>query len=162
MFGRKSKSGSIRVSDVKLDEYITTVLTGIANGVKSADQQMRDAGSGSIYVGNISTHSDECVKVGLLKSDTQDNKSGPVLAIQFEVSVAVQDAKSTSLTASLGAGANQLSLVTFDGSIDTGRTHGSATVASQRLRFTIPLSMGSVAQQAVVADRHPAARAAGS
>ncbi|OBT08571.1 hypothetical protein A9264_04880 [Vibrio sp. UCD-FRSSP16_10] len=151
MFGKKQQKEE---SSLSLKDYISNVVAEIGEGAYLANEALQENGHGSVYLDNLTTRGQDLIHVGLLKSDTQDEKSKPIIAVQFDVTVAVQDGSSHSSQTKAGASAKVLSVINFDGSIDAGSSSTNQTNSTQKLKFTIPiaLELGNTPNKALKAD----------
>jgi hypothetical protein len=125
---------------MKLDGFITEAITNIANGIYNADKHLRTNDLGEIWANNINTAGSDMVSIGLLKGDTGDPKvSIPVMAVQFDVKVSMEQEDSSDSSAEAKAGVKVLSVIDFGGKVGGKSGKRQSQVNAHSLTFTVPV-----------------------
>jgi hypothetical protein len=123
---------------MKLDTFICEAINDIVNGVHSADESLRKDKRGQIWTSDIYTKASDMATLGLLKSGEDTDKT-PLLAIQFDINVALETDSSLSAKAGASAGAKVLSVVGINLKGEGNAATKEAEKHVHKFRFCVPV-----------------------
>lgn len=131
---------------MELQEYITETVVSVLKGISAADEKLKSQHLGEIWKHDFATLGSDLVGVRILKGKNPDDArlpSPPILVLDYDVNVIVEDRKKSGDSADLGVGGKVLSVFQFSGKVK-GESEKELTERSiQKLKFSVPVVLPS-------------------
>jgi len=130
--------------NMELSDYIETSIYSVLKGLRKVDDRlMREKGMGHIWKGDFDTISTDLVGLKIAKGQGDVNDPSvppvPVLVFDFDVNVTVSEDQAQTSAVGLSAGTKILNVISAKGKIDAGSNSSNSTLASQNLKFSVPV-----------------------
>ncbi|ARN66115.1 hypothetical protein JKP28_21230 [Vibrio vulnificus] len=128
---------------MELSEYVETSIYSVLKGLRQADRRIFAEGMGKIWKSDFNTISTDLVGLKIAKGQGEEGEpSIPVLVFDFDINVTVSESQGNHSSVAASAGAKVLNVITFKGGVDAGSNKTSNQLATQNLKFSVPVHFG--------------------
>ena len=125
-----------------LQNFISTTIYSIAKALQDTNKELEKNDLGEVWTKDLNTKANSLVNVNLVKGTTEKKGvSRPVLLLDYDVSVAVENKKSSGGKAGFDVNGKLLQIVGIGGKGEGHLSKELSDAQVQRLKFTVPIAL---------------------
>lgn len=126
-----------------LGTYIAQTMYNVLKGIQDGDTRLEKESLGRVWRSDLNTHSQALINLRIAKGTNpkDPSKSIPVLILDYDVNVTVEDASKSGDSAELGVKGNVLSIFSFKGDVKGESEKSLLEKSVQNLKFSVPVAM---------------------
>ena len=126
-----------------LKTYISETMYSILKAIQDADNKLEKEGLGGVWRTDFITHSQALINVRIAKGidPSKPGKSQPVLILDYDVNITVEDTTKSGDSAEIGVKAKLLSIFSFQGKVEGQSEKSLLEKSIQNLKFSIPIAI---------------------
>ena len=128
---------------MKLNEFVTETIYQIMKGASDADDRLKSDKLGKVWKQDFDTLGQHLVSHGIAKGkkENKDADAPPVMLVDFDVNLEVQEKRGEGSKAEVGGGVTVVSILKVKGGVEGHSEKIESEKSVHNVRFTIPISI---------------------